>query len=93
MALEFLGSIACHPRRAWSQITKGYLAARTGLPTPRDKAVKQFSGDPGFKAALLKTLFDLPVGDYPTFDQAIDALAWKLLGFVPRRGAGSASKP
>ena len=88
VALEFLGIDRLPPKTTWSQITKSYLAARAlGLPTPRDKAVKAFSGDPGFKAALLKTLFDLPVGDYPTFDQALDALAWKLLGFVPAPGA------
>ena len=76
------------PKTNWGQITKSYLAARAlGLPTPRDKAVKAFSGVPGFKAALLKTLFDLPLGDYPTFDQAIDALAWKLLGFADASGA------
>jgi len=87
-ALEFLGIDRLPPKTNWSQITKGYLAARAlGLPTPRDKAVKQFSGDPGFKAALLKTQFDLPVGDYPTFDQALDALAWKLLGFADAPGA------
>ena len=87
-ALEFLGIDRLPPGAKWDQIKKAYLAARAlGLPTPRDKAVKTFSGDPGFKAALLKTLFDLPVGDYPTFDQAVDALAWKLLGFADASGA------
>ena len=61
--------------------------AHWACPRPRDKAVKSFSGDPGFKAALLKSLFDLPVDDYPTFDQALDALAWKLLGFADASGA------
>jgi hypothetical protein len=87
-ALEFLGIDRLPPKTSWSQVTKGYLAARAlGLPAPRDKAVKAFSGVPGFKAALLKSRFELPVGDYPTFDQALDALAWKLLGFADASGA------
>jgi hypothetical protein len=66
---------------------KSYLAARAlGLAPPRDKAVKQISGDPGFKAALLKAQFKLPLDDYPTFDQALDALAWKLMGFEAAPG-------
>ena len=87
-ALEFLGIDRLPPKTNWDQIKKSLPGGpRLGLPTPRDKAVKAFSGDPGFKAALLKTQFDLPVGDYPTFDQALDALAWKLLGFADASGA------
>ncbi len=87
-ALEFLGIDHLPPKMNWGQITKSYLAARAlGLPTPKDKTVKHISGDPGFKAALLKAQFDLPLDDYPTFDQAIDALAWKLLGFEAGPGA------
>jgi hypothetical protein len=87
-ALEFLGVDQLPPRTTWAQITKTYLSARAlGLPAPREKAIKQISGDPGFKAALLKAQFDLPLDDYPSFDAALDALAWKLLGFEPARGA------
>jgi hypothetical protein len=86
-ALAFLGLDRLPPKATWSQILKSYLAARAlGLAPPRDKAVKQISGVPGFKGALLKTQFDLPLGDYPTFDQALDALAWKLLGFEAESG-------
>jgi hypothetical protein len=86
-ALEFLGLDHLPPRTTWGQIVKSHLAARAlGLSPPRDKAVKQLSGVPGFKAALLKTQFDLPIGDYATFDQALDALAWKLLGFEVEPG-------
>jgi hypothetical protein len=86
-ALEFLGLDHLPPKATWAQIMKSHLAARAlGLSPPRDKAVKQFSGVPGFKAALLKTHFDLPLGDYPTLDQALDALAWKLLGFEVQPG-------
>jgi hypothetical protein len=82
-ALGFLGLDCLPPRSTWGQITKSYLAARAlGLPAPRDKAVKQLSGDTGFKAALLKAQYNLPLDGYPTFDQALDALAWRLLGFA-----------
>jgi hypothetical protein len=86
-ALEFLGLDQLPPKTTWAQITKTYLSARAlGLPAPKDKTVKLIGGDPGFKAALLKTQFDLPLNDYPSFDQALDALAWKLLGFSPEPG-------
>jgi hypothetical protein len=86
-ALEFLGIEQLPPKATWTQITKTYLAARAlGLPAPRDQKVKLFSGDPGFKAALLKTQYALPLGEFPSFDQALDALAWKLLGFAPEPG-------
>jgi hypothetical protein len=83
-ALEFLGLDQLPPKATWDQLKKTALAARAlGLPTPSDKAARLFGGDPGFKAALLKAQFGLPLGDFPTFDQAIDALAWTLLGFEP----------
>ena len=87
-ALEFLGIDRLPPGAKWDLIKKAYLAARAlGLPTPKDKTVKHVSGDAGFKAALLKTQFDLQLDDYPKFDQALDALAWKLLGFADAAGA------
>ena len=83
-ALEFLGLDQLPPRLTWDQLKKTALAARAlGLPTPSGKSAKLFGGDPGFKAALLKTQFGLPLDDFPTFDQAIDALAWTLIGFEP----------
>jgi hypothetical protein len=84
--LGILGLDQLPPKTTWDKLKKTYLAARAlGLPTPRAQAAKSFAGDPGFKAALLKTKYDLPVGDYPSFDQAIDALAWTLLGFPSGR--------
>jgi hypothetical protein len=83
-ALEFLGLDQKPAKITWDQIKKTSLAARAlGLATPSGKMAKSFSGDPGFKAALLKNRFALPLDDYPAFDQAIDALAWTLLGFEP----------
>jgi hypothetical protein len=49
----------------------------SGLDAAALKAVGQ---DGGFKAALLRSLFELPLPDRPTPAQATDALAWKLLG-------------
>jgi hypothetical protein len=87
-ALEFLGLDHLPPALKWDPIKKAFLTARAlGLPPPKDKTVKHLSGDPGFKAALLKTQFDLPLDDYPTFNQALDALAWKLMGFAAEPGA------
>ena len=80
--LAALGLDHLPPKTTWDKLKKTYLSARAlGLPVPRAQAAKSFGGDPGFKAALLRAKFDLPLGDYPTFDQAIDALAWTLLGF------------
>ena len=74
------------PKTTWDKLKKTYLAAHAlGLPAPRAQAIKSFGGDPGFKAALLKAKYDLPLGDFPSFDQAIDALAWTLLGFPTGR--------
>ncbi len=87
-AMQFLGLDHLPSALKWDPIKKAYLAARAlGLPPPKDKTIKHVSGDAGFKAALLKTQFDLPLDDYPTFDQAIDALIWKLLGFEAGPGA------
>jgi hypothetical protein len=86
-ALAFLGIDELPQRATWSQITKTYLAAcALGLPAPREKAARNFGGDPGFKAALLTRQFALPIDAYPTLDQALDALAWKLLGFEAAPG-------
>jgi hypothetical protein len=88
-ALAFLGLEQLPPKTTWDQLKKTFLAARAlGLPTPTDGAARSFKGDPGFKAALLKTEFGLPLDDYPSFDQAIDALAWRLMGFAFETGTG-----
>ncbi len=39
------------------------------------------ASDPVIKAVLLRRQFDLPIADVPKLDDAIDALAWKLIGF------------
>ncbi len=84
--LEVVGIDQLPPKTTWDKLRKTYLAARAlGLPTPKDAAAKSFGNDNGFKAALLKARFDLPISDYPSFDQALDALAWKLLELPPQK--------
>lgn len=83
-ALAVLGPDQLPPKTTWDKVKKIYLAARAlGLPTPSGKLATQFGGDPGFKAALLKTRFGLPLADFPALQDALDALTWTLLGLEP----------
>lgn len=83
-ALEVIGLDQLPPKTTWDKVKKTYLAARAlGLPTPTGVTATRFGGEPGFKAALLKTKFVLPIGDYPAMQEALDALAWTLLGLEP----------
>jgi hypothetical protein len=86
-ALEVLGVDELPPKTTWDKVRKTYLAARAlGLPTPEGDVAKRFAGVVGFKAALLKAHFGLPLATYPKkVEEAIDALAWTLLGFAPGR--------
>ena len=52
-----------------------------GLPASSESAFKAMSSDPVFQAVLLKRQYDLPTAEVPRLDDAIDALAWKLIGF------------
>lgn len=80
-ALEFLGVAEVPPRTTWASLKKTFLLARAlGLSAPRGEALKKFASDTGFKAALLKAEFDLPLGEFPTSKEATDALYWKLVG-------------
>jgi len=84
--LAALGLDQLPPKTTWDKLKKTYLSALAlGLPSPHGPALKSFGGEPGFKATLLKAEYDLPLSDFPTIDQAIDALAWKLLGFPAGR--------
>src|SRR5262249_28958725 len=79
--LEFLGITELPAKATWASLKKTFLLARAlGLRAPRGETIKTFSGDAGFKAALLRTEFDLPVDEYPTPKAATDALYWKLVG-------------
>jgi hypothetical protein len=79
--LQQLGVQSLAPKTTWAVVKKIHLPAiAIGLTSPNAAALKSIGSDPGFKAALLKSLFQLPFDGCPTQAQAIDALSWKLLG-------------
>jgi hypothetical protein len=81
-ALEGLGVPALRPKTTWAVLRKTYLpASALGLPASGESAFKAMASDPVFKAVLLKRQYDLPTAEVPKLDDAIDALAWKLIGF------------
>jgi hypothetical protein len=78
--LEFLGLDDVPPKLKWDSIKKNYLPVLALGLTLTPNAIKQLGLAGKLEAAMLKTRFDLPIGENPTLKQAIDALAWKLLG-------------
>jgi hypothetical protein len=81
-ALESLGVAELRPKTTWAVLRKTYLpAAALGLPAAGEAAFKAMASDPVIKAVLLKRQFDLPIAEVPKLDDAVDALAWKLIGF------------
>ena len=81
-ALEALGVAELRPKTTWAVLRKTYLpAAALGLPASGEAAFKSMASDPVIKAVLLRRQFDLPIADVPKLDDAVDALAWKLIGF------------
>jgi hypothetical protein len=80
--LEFLGVTSLPPRTTWSKLKKIYLpACAVGLSASSDARIKAIASEPGFKAVLLKAQFSLAIKELPKLDEALDALAWKLIGF------------
>jgi hypothetical protein len=80
--LEFLGVSQLRPKTTWGVLRKTYLPACVlGLPASGEATFKAMASDPGFKAVLLKRQYELPTAAVPKLDDAIDALAWKLIGF------------
>jgi hypothetical protein len=80
--LEFLGVETLRPKTTWGVLKKTYLPASVlGLPAASETTFKALSSDPGFRAVLLKREYGLPTADLPKPADAIDALAWKLIGF------------
>ena len=80
--LEFLGVESLKPKTNWTVLRKTYLPASVlGLPASSEAQFKAMGSDPIFKAVLLKRQYDLPTAEVPKLDDAIDALAWKLIGF------------
>ena len=81
-ALESLGVAELRPKTTWAVLRKTYLpAVALGRPAAGEAAFKAMASDPVFKAVLLERQFDLPAAAVPRLDDAIDALAWKLIGF------------
>jgi len=82
--LETLGVTELPSKITWDKLKKTYLAANAlGLPTPTGPLATRFGGDPGFKGALLSRLFELPGDPFPVLQEALDAFAWRSLGFEP----------
>jgi hypothetical protein len=86
-ALEALGVAALRPKTTWASLRKTYLPAMAlGLPASSEAAFKAMASDPVFRAALLRRQYELPTAEVPKLDDAIDALAWKLIGFEGMSG-------
>ncbi len=82
-ALDVLGLDALPSRTSWTIIRNVYLTVRSlGLHAPTAAEVRRFGQADGFKAALLKSRFGLPIDDYPTLPQAVSALAWSMIGIA-----------
>lgn len=81
-SLAILGLNELPPKITWDKIKKTCLAARAlAIPQPQGDAAKAFGTDTGFKAALLKKQFKLPLAEVAKLDSAIGALCWQLMGF------------
>jgi hypothetical protein len=80
-ALRRLGVQSLGPKTTWAALRKAHLpACALGMSGLDAAALAAIGQDGGFKAALLRSLFELPLPERPTPAQATDALAWKLLG-------------
>ena len=82
-ALEFLGVAQLKPKTTWAVIKKTYLPSCVlGTPASNETLFKKLNLEPSFQALLLKRHYGLSVADVPKLQEAIDALAWKLMGFA-----------
>ncbi len=80
--LAFLGLEKLPPKTTWAVVKKVYLPGRVlGLELADFGVRKAVGSDATFKAALFKKTFNLPIGVLPKPAEALDALAWKLMGF------------
>jgi len=76
-----VSQLPAKPKPTWAALKKSLLLARSlGLPAPG----QAFSNDAGFKAAVLKQKFGLPVGDYPDLKSVKLELTRKLLNMGPK---------
>ena len=80
-ALKFLNVSELPAKTTWATLKKSLLLARAlGLPGPG----QALSKGPGFKAAVLRQKFGLPLGDYPDLKSMKVELTRKLLGMGPK---------
>lgn len=80
-ALATLGVEALPPKATWAKVRDGLLLAKAlGAPAPGAAEARRLGSKTGLHAAVLKALYALPVADFPTSKQAVDALIWKQLG-------------
>jgi len=76
-----VSQLPAKPKPTWAVLKKSLLLARSlGLPAPG----QALSSVAGFKAAVLKQKFGLPLGDYPDLKSVKVELTRKLLGMGPR---------
>jgi len=81
-ALEFLRLAQLKPKTTWGVIKKTYLPALAlEMPASSDALFKTLNSEPNFQAILLKRQYGLSITEVPKPDEAIEALAWKLMGF------------
>ncbi len=88
-ALRFLGVEFLFPGTTWKNLPARYLVPKAlGIPTEATDLRRRIRDEKGLGALLLKRHYDLPVGAAPTLDQALEALACKLIckkmGLAPR---------
>jgi len=80
-ALKFLKVSELPAKTTWATLKKSLLLARSlGLPAP-SQALSRVAG---FKAAVLRQKFSLPLGDYPDLKSVKIELTRKLLGMGPK---------
>jgi hypothetical protein len=76
-----VSQLPAKPKPTWAALKKSLLLARSlGLPAPG----QGFSKGQGFKAAVLRQKFGLPLGDYPDLKSVKLELTRKLLGMGPK---------
>lgn len=80
-ALDFLGITTLPAQTKWMTLRNTHLIAKTlglSLKTAGDK--KKLGTAGGLRAAIIKKEYALPIADFPTITQAVEALAWKEIG-------------
>ncbi len=76
-----VSQLPAKPKPTWAALKKSLLLARSlGLPAPG----QALSKGAGFKAAVLRQKFGLPLGEYPSLKSVKVELTRKLLGMGPK---------